>query len=56
MLEYTLDGAEIASRRIPVDWDYVQQKVEHFLRLEQASPNSFDKVCDWISVSIITSL
>lgn len=55
MLEYTLDGAASApsaSSSIPLSWDHVQQRLEQFLRLEQASPNSFDQICDWISVNV----
>jgi hypothetical protein len=54
MLEYTLDGAASApstSSSIPLGWDHVQQKLEQFLKPEQASLNSFDTICDWISVS-----
>jgi hypothetical protein len=56
MLEYTLDGAASApsaSSSIPLSWDHIQQKLEQFLKQEQGSTNSFDAICDWISVSII---
>jgi len=54
MLEYTLDGAASApsaSSSIPLSWDHIQEKLKEFLKQEQGSPNSFDTVCDWISVS-----
>jgi hypothetical protein len=58
MLEYTLDGAASApsaSSSIPLSWDHIQHKLEQFLKQEQGSPNSFDTICDWISVSISIS-
>jgi len=58
MLEYILDGAasaSSASSSIPLSWDYIQLKLEQFLRQDQGSTNSFDIICDWISVSISIS-
>jgi hypothetical protein len=58
MLEYTLDGAASAPSALSgilLSWDHIQQKLEQFLRQEQGSPNSFDTICDWISVSVIIS-
>jgi hypothetical protein len=55
MLEYTLDGAAsapAASSSTLLSWDHAQQKLEQFLK--QGQP-SFDQICDWINVSIITS-
>jgi len=55
MLEYTLDGAASApsaSSSIPLSWDHIQHKLEQFLKQEQGSPNSFDTICDWISMNV----
>jgi hypothetical protein len=56
MLEYTLDGATSpsASPSTPLSWDHIQQRIEQFLKQEQAS-SSFDNILGWVKVSIITS-
>ncbi|XP_069700452.1 eukaryotic translation initiation factor 4 gamma 3-like isoform X2 [Periplaneta americana] len=53
-LEYTVGGAVPSphSSSAAINWDHVQQKLEQFLKPEQASPPSFDQICDWIGANV----